>query len=107
MLTDRFLIVLSIIQAPEKVPYAQQRYLKESNRLCEVIDKQLGSNKYIAGPNYSIADMAILPWVDYFLSHHGDKLEGATYPNIEKWRAELLARPAVKSGFSHSPFKKN
>jgi GST-like protein len=93
--------------APEQIPYAQKRYLNESKRLCEVIDKQLGvTNAYIAGPNYSIADMAMLTWLDYFLNKHGHRLDGATYPNIERWRKELLARPAVQSGYARSPFPK-
>jgi len=53
--------------APEKIPYAQKRYLTEAQRIVTVLDKQLAQHTHVAGPDYSIADMAILPWVDYFL----------------------------------------
>jgi len=86
--------------APEKLPYAQKRYLTESKRLATVLDTQLSRHAYVAGSDYSIADMAILPWVRYWLQNHGDKLEGATYPHINRWVEELMDRPAVKKGWS-------
>ena len=55
--------------APEKVPYAQKRYLTEAKRLMSVLDKQLSLHTHIAGPDYSIADMAVLPWIDTFLTN--------------------------------------
>jgi len=85
--------------APEQIPYAQKRYLTEAKRLVTVLDKQLAQHTHVAGADYSIADMAILPWVDYFLKKHGDKLDGATYPNVERWREELKDRPAVRKGY--------
>ena len=85
--------------APEQVPYAQKRYLTEAKRLVQVLDTQLSHHAYVAGADYSIADMAILPWVQYFLKAHQSRLEGAEYPHVNKWIDELMDRPAVRKGF--------
>ncbi|HEV2112003.1 MAG TPA: glutathione binding-like protein [Gammaproteobacteria bacterium] len=77
--------------APEPVPYAIERYTKEVNRLYGVLDKQLAQHEYVAG-GYSIADMAIYPWI---VPHtpHGQKLED--FPHLKRWFETLRARPAV------------
>jgi GST-like protein len=79
--------------APEKVPYAIDRYQKEVDRLVGVLEKRLGEAPYLAG-DYSIADMAVYPWVagDWFGADH------AKLPNFARWRAAVAARPAVERG---------
>jgi GSH-dependent disulfide-bond oxidoreductase len=83
------------IYAPEKIPYAIDRYTKEANRLYNVIDKQLAQNKYLAGDEYTIADMATYPWLRSY-ERQGVKLED--YPHLKKWYEEIDARPAVQRG---------
>ena len=81
--------------APEKIPYAIDRYTKEANRLYNVIDKQLAQTKYLAGNEYTIADMATFPWLRSY-EKQGVKLED--YPHLKKWFDEIAARPAVIRG---------
>ena len=81
------------VYAPEKIEYAVNRYTNEAKRLYGVIDKQLGKSAYIAGKNYTIADMAIFPWT------RSAKIQGidlADYPNVKRWFEAIDARPAVK-----------
>ncbi len=80
------------IYAPEPIEYAIKRYTNEAKRLYEVINKQLNEFPYIAGENYSIADMALYPWV-YRWQRQG--IELSDYPAVHKWYEELSARPAV------------
>lgn len=82
--------------ASEPVPYAMQRYEKESQRLLTVLERQLEANEYIAG-EYSIADIATFPWVAV-----ADDLELYLdeYPNVQRWRDAVLARPAVTQGMA-------
>ena len=80
------------IYAPEPIEYAINRYTNEAKRLYEVINKQLNEFPYIAGENYSIADMALYPWV-YRWQRQG--IELSDYPAVQKWYEELSARPAV------------
>jgi len=79
------------VYAPEPVPYAIERYTQEVNRLYGVADKQLAQHDYMAG-EYSIADMAIYPWI---VPHapHGQKLED--FPHLQRWFTAVAARPAV------------
>ena len=79
------------VYAPEPVPYAIERYTKEVNRLYGVADKQLAERAYIAG-DYSIADMAIYPWIEPHASH-GQRLED--FPHLKRWFETMGARPAV------------
>ncbi len=83
------------IYAPEKVEYAINRYTKEANRLYGVMDRQLAKNKYIAGNTYSIADIAIYPWLRNWKNQG---VEMSEYPHVEKWFNEIDQRPAVKRG---------
>lgn len=80
--------------APEPVPYAIERYEKETLRLFGVLDQQLSQQEYVAG-DYSIADMAIYPWV-MVKNHLQVSLEG--YPHLSRWTETLSARPAVQAG---------
>jgi GST-like protein len=77
--------------APEKIPYAIDRYVKETNRLYGVLNKQLGKERFVAG-DYSIADMAIYPWI---LGYKGQQQDLNEFPNIKRWLDEISARPAT------------
>jgi GSH-dependent disulfide-bond oxidoreductase len=84
--------------AKEKIPYAIERYVKEGKRLYGVMDKRLASNAYLAGDDYSIADIATWPWVSRFEWHElGNGLDG--FPNVKRWYSEIAARPAVQKGY--------
>ncbi|MBM3570899.1 MAG: glutathione S-transferase family protein [Alphaproteobacteria bacterium] len=78
--------------APEKIEYALNRYTNETKRLYGVVDRQLRDNAFVAG-EYSIADMAIWPWMR-MPDRHGIEID--EFPNVKRWRAEIDARPAVK-----------
>ena len=80
--------------APEKIPYALDRYMNEAKRLLRVMDKRLGEVEYLAG-EYSIADIACWPWL------RGTRLIGVRldgYPNLQRWFRAIEARPAVQRG---------
>jgi GSH-dependent disulfide-bond oxidoreductase len=77
--------------APEKIPYAIDRYVKETNRLYGVLNKRLADRGYLAG-EYSIADMASYPWVRPYKNQGQDIAE---FPNLEKWFQRMRDRPAV------------
>jgi len=78
-----------------KAPYAEDRYLKETHRLYGVLDKRLAQEAYVAG-EYSIADMAIWPWVSRFEWHTVDLNR---YANVARWYKAIAARPAVARGY--------
>ena len=82
--------------APEKIPYAVDRYTNEAIRLYSVLDKQLGKISYVAG-EYSIADMAIFPWIVPY-ERQGQDLQD--YPNLQKWFQTMQERPAVQRGLA-------
>jgi GST-like protein len=88
--------------APEKIPYAIERYMKESLRLATVLDGQLEKHEFVAG-EYSIADMAIFPWVRYPALR--DQL--AHLKNLLRWIDTLEARPAVRRGLDLLKDKRN
>ncbi len=81
--------------AKEKIQYAIDRYTNEANRLTSVLDKRLGEAPYLAGNEYSIADMAVFPWMRG-AENRGVNL--AEYPNAERWFNAINARPAVQRG---------
>ena len=83
------------IYAPEKLPYAVDRYTNEAKRLYGVMDKRLAQSKYIAGPEYTIADIAIFPWLR---SWKNQGIDWADYPHLKGWFDEISARPAVARG---------
>jgi GST-like protein len=78
--------------APEKIPYAIERYQKETNRLYGVLNKRLADRAFMAGDEYSIADMASYPWI---VPHErqGQKLED--FPDLKRWFEAIKARPAT------------
>jgi GSH-dependent disulfide-bond oxidoreductase len=81
--------------APEKIPYAMERYVKEVSRLLAVMDKQLGGNAYLAG-DFSIADMASYPWTAIW-ERQQQKIED--FPNVKRWLDAMANRPGVKTAF--------
>ncbi|OXC73364.1 glutathione binding-like protein [Caballeronia sordidicola] len=83
------------IYAPEKIEYAVNRYSNEAKRLYGVMDKQLGVTRYLAGNDYSIADIATFPWTR---SWKNQGIELDEFPNVKRWFDEIAARPAVIRG---------
>lgn len=81
--------------APERIPYAMERYVKETNRLYGVLNKQLAGKDYIAG-DYSIADMASYPWV---VPHERQRQKLEDFPNLKAWFERMAARPAVQRAY--------
>lgn len=82
--------------APVHIPYAQERYVKETNRLYGVLNKQLSNNQYICG-EYSIVDMACYPWIVPY-EMFGQNLE--EFPNIKRWFLQIKSRPAVLRAYA-------
>jgi GST-like protein len=83
--------------APEKIPYAIDRYTNESRRLFSVMDKRLANHTYLAD-DYSIADIANYPWIVAALKAQPEQLD--TRPNLKRWIDALAARPAVQRGMA-------
>ncbi len=79
--------------APEKIPYAIDRYTNEASRLYGVIDRRLGESEWLAGPDYTIADMATFPWLR---SHENQGQDLNDYPKLKAWFERINARPAVE-----------
>ena len=77
--------------APEKLPYAIERYVAETSRLYAVLDKRLGDREFVAG-DYSIADMASYPWI---VPHQRQQQNIDDFPNLKRWFEAIRARPAV------------
>ena len=77
--------------APEKIPYATERYVKETNRLYGVVNRRLADRRFLAGDHYSIADMASYPWVQP--ERQGQNID--EFPNLKRWKAEVAARAAT------------
>ncbi|SNT00224.1 GST-like protein [Tardiphaga sp. OK246] len=89
--------------APTKIEYAIDRYAMETKRQLDVLDRQLANNEFIAGKDYSIADMAIFPWYGGLAESaiYGDAgtfLDVQSYKNLQRWTKAIAARPAVKRG---------
>jgi GST-like protein len=87
-----------IVYAPEAIPYARERYRRESERLLGVLDTHLRGREFIAG-DYGIADMACHPWIDPY-----DKapLDLAPFAEVRRWHAAIAARPAAKRAYALS-----
>ena len=84
--------------APEEIPYAVERYVNETNRLYGVLDKRLADRDYVAG-DYSIADMAIYPWV---VPYKRQKQSLEDFPNLKRWFEAIAARPAVQRAYERA-----
>ena len=78
--------------APEKIPYAIERYTDEAARLYGVMDRRLSETEYFAGEEYTIADMAIYPWL---VSHEKQGQDLEDYPALKRWYEGIESRPAV------------
>lgn len=83
------------IYAPEKIEYAINRYTNEAKRLYGVIDKRLSQSAYLAGDEYTIADIATFPWLR---SWKNQGIDWADYPYAKRWFDEIADRPAVVRG---------
>lgn len=85
------------VYAPEKIPYAIERYGNEVTRLHGVMDKRLAQHEWLAGSEYSIADMASYPWIGPY-----DKLppDYAAFPNLHRWHQAIAARPATQRAYA-------
>jgi GST-like protein len=81
---------------PGKAPYAEERYLKEGHRLYKVLNARLEGRGFVAD-DYSIADIAIWPWISRF---EWQTIDMKLYPNVERWYETIAARPAVKKGYA-------
>ena len=81
-----------------KAPYAEERYLKEAQRLYGVLDKRLADREYVAD-DYSIADIAIWPWISRF---EWQTMDLNNFPNVKRWYVAIANRPAVQKGY-HVP----
>lgn len=81
--------------------YSEKRYHDESERLYGVLDRRLEDNEYMAGAEYTIADIATWPWISRFEWHEVDMNE---FPNVVRWYKAIAARPAVEKGY-HIPVK--
>ncbi|MCP3730687.1 glutathione binding-like protein [Sphingomonas sp. MG17] len=83
--------------APEQIPYAQKRYTDETNRLYGVLDRQLAGKPFVAGEAYSIADMAIYPWI---VPHEAQGQNLADFPHVQRWFEAVKARPATVRAYA-------
>ncbi|KWC09178.1 glutathione binding-like protein [Burkholderia ubonensis] len=83
------------LYAPEKIDYAVNRYTNEAHRLYNVMDKRLGETAYLAGDDYTIADIATFPWTR---SWQNQGIELDEFPNVKRWHEAIAARPAVQRG---------
>ena len=83
--------------APQPVPYAIERFLQETRRLYGVLNRQLEKNAYIAGENYSIADIATYPWV---AAHERQRVDLAEFPAVRNWFERVKSRPATQKAYA-------
>jgi len=88
--------------AKKKIAYAIERYTKEAHRLYGVMDRRLAETPYLAGADYTIADIATFPWAARH-EWHGVPIED--YAHVKRWYDELWARPAVEKGYNVPPIK--
>jgi GST-like protein len=83
------------IYAPEKIEYAVNRYTNETKRLYGVMNKRLETSRFLGGKQYSIADMAVFPWLRNW---QNQGIDWADYPHLQAWFDAIAARPAVQRG---------
>jgi len=82
--------------APEKIPYAIERYVNETRRLYGVLDKQLDGRAFVGGKDYTIADMACYPWI---VSHEAQGMSLDDFPHLKLWFQAIAERPATKKAY--------
>lgn len=85
------------VYAPETIPYAIDRYVKETGRLYAVLDKRLADRPFIAGDDYSIADMACYPWI---VPHERQRQNLADFPHLARWFEAIRQRPATVRAYA-------
>jgi GST-like protein len=85
--------------APEPIPYAIERYTKETNRLYGVLDRRLAGRAFVAGDDYSIADMAIYPWI---VPWQAQLQNLDDFPDLKRWFAAVAARPATVRAYARA-----
>ncbi|KAI8899707.1 glutathione S-transferase [Globomyces pollinis-pini] len=92
--------------APVSIEYGIDRFTMETKRILDVLDQQLSQNKYVSGQEYTIADMAIFPWIRCLDTGYNAKefLQLDSYANVKRWSALLLERDAVKRGLRVNGF---
>ncbi|MGI9558425.1 MAG: glutathione S-transferase family protein [Thermodesulfobacteriota bacterium] len=86
--------------APEKIPYAVERYTKETNRLYAVLDGRLSETPYLAGGEYTVADISLWPWAN---GCERAGIDISRFPNLREWVERVSARPAVQRGILVPP----
>lgn len=84
------------VYAPEKIPYAIERYVRETARLYGVLDKRLADREFVAGGDYTIADMAIYPWI---VPHEAHKQDLDATPHLKRWFLQVGQRPATQRAY--------
>ncbi|WP_407315575.1 glutathione binding-like protein [Pseudomonas sp. nanlin1] len=85
--------------APEKIPYAIKRYVDETARLYGVLDKRLSDRTFVAGEDYSIADMAIYPWI---VSHEWQGQDLNDFPHVQRWFQAIKQRPGTVRAYAQA-----
>src|SRR4051794_15496513 len=94
------------VNLSEKHPYAIERYTNETRRLLGVLEKQLATTgAFVAGAEYSLADIALYPWLKLFKDRHTARMgfNEETYPNILRWMKVVAERPGVQRGMALLP----
>lgn len=81
---------------PDKSEYARQRYLKETRRIYGVLDRRLAEAEYLAGGDYSVADIATWPWISRYEWHD---IDWPDFPNLKRWYQAVAVRPGVQRGY--------
>ncbi|PRY91283.1 glutathione S-transferase N-terminal domain-containing protein [Donghicola tyrosinivorans] len=95
--THHFVKYAPLMTPPQDLPYAKERYIKETARLYKVLDGQLARNAWVAGDFYSIADMAIYGWASLW---EGQKQTLEDKPHMARWLEAMASRPAVARGMA-------
>ncbi len=88
------------VYAPEKIPYAIERYTKETERLLDVLNRRLTSRHFLTGDDYTIADMASYPWIDPYSKA---PLDLEPFAELRRWREAVAARPATQRAYARGP----
>lgn len=83
--------------APDIIPYAMERYSKEAQRIYGVLETRLAGNPWLAGQDYSIADIATYPWI---ARHDWQGIDLKRFPSVQRWYDTIRARPAVERGMA-------
>ena len=96
------LALLVVTYAPSRIEYAIDRFTMETKRQLDVLDRRLAESVYLAGDEYSIADIAVWPWYGALslglLYGGGEFLQVESYANVQRWTKQIAARPAAKRG---------